>query len=51
MAQSDLVVYTAAIPINDPEFLYAKENNIKMMERSEFLGELTKSYKDRKSVV
>lgn len=46
MAQSDLVVYTAAIPINDPEFLYAKENNIKMMERSEFLGELTKSYKE-----
>ncbi len=46
MTEADLVVYTAAIPKNDPEFLYAKEKNIKMMERSEFLGELTKEYKE-----
>lgn len=44
--QADLIVYTAAIPKTDEEYLYAKENNKKMMERSEFLGEITKCYEE-----
>ncbi len=43
---TDLVVYTAAIPTSDEEFVYAKEKNKKMMERSEFLGEITKCYQE-----
>ena len=39
-----LVIYTAAIPQNNPELLYAKELGIPLMERSEFVGELTKLY-------
>lgn len=39
-----LVVYTAAINKNNPELVHAKELNIPMMERSEFLGEITKLY-------
>jgi len=42
----DLVVYTAAIPENDPEKIAAKENHIPMMERSEFLGLITKCYQE-----
>ncbi len=44
--EADLVVYTAAIPSNDEEFVYAKEKKIQMMERSEFLGEITKCYQE-----
>jgi len=40
----DLVVYTAAISKDNPELLKAKELGIKIMERAEFLGELTKLY-------
>lgn len=43
---ADLVVYTAAIPEEDEEFVYAKEHNKRMMERSEFLGEITKCYEE-----
>lgn len=43
---TDLVVYTAAIPKTDEEFCYAKEKNKQMMERSEFLGHLTKCYQE-----
>lgn len=42
----DLVVYTAAISNDNPELIHAKELNIPMMERGEFLGELTKLFKD-----
>lgn len=38
------VVYTAAISLDNPELTRAKELNIPMMERSEFLGEITKLY-------
>ncbi|NFH90155.1 UDP-N-acetylmuramate--L-alanine ligase [Clostridium botulinum] len=41
----DLVVYTAAIPENNPEFIYAKENNIDLMNRAEFLGNIMKGHK------
>lgn len=44
--KTDLVVYTAAIPKTDEEFQYAKSIGKQMMERSEFLGELTKCYQE-----
>ncbi|MPW24979.1 UDP-N-acetylmuramate--L-alanine ligase [Alkalibaculum sp. M08DMB] len=40
----DLVIYTAAINKNNPEMLKAKELNIPLMERSDFLGALTKDF-------
>ncbi|SFC67307.1 UDP-N-acetylmuramate--L-alanine ligase [Clostridium uliginosum] len=41
----DLVVYTAAIPANNPEIIYAKEQNIDLMDRAEFLGKIMKGHK------
>lgn len=43
---ADLVVYTAAVKKDNPELLQAHESNIPSMERSEFLGELTKLYSE-----
>ncbi|WP_027632549.1 UDP-N-acetylmuramate--L-alanine ligase [Clostridium hydrogeniformans] len=40
-----LVVYTAAIPSDNPELIYAKENNIHLMDRAEFLGLIMKGHK------
>lgn len=40
----DFIVYTAAIKEDNPEMVAAKKKNIKMMERGEFLGELTKLF-------
>ena len=34
----DLLVYTAAISDNNPELVYARENDIPMMERAVLLG-------------
>jgi len=42
----DLVVYTAAVKMDNPEIVHAKELNIPIMERGLFLGELTKLFKD-----
>ena len=42
---ADLVVYTAAISKNNPELVKARENNIKMMDRAEFLGNIMRGYK------
>ena len=42
----DLVVYTAAVKEDNPERMRAKELCIPTMERGEFLGELTKLFKD-----
>ena len=42
---ADLIVYSAAIKDTDPEMLLAKENNIKLVGRGEFVGWLTKLYK------
>ena len=42
----DLVVYTAAIKQNNPELVKARELNIPTVERGEFLGEITKLFKD-----
>ncbi len=40
----DLVVYTAAIHPDNPEFIRCKELNLPMMSRAEFLGLLMKNY-------
>ncbi|MGL4572951.1 MAG: UDP-N-acetylmuramate--L-alanine ligase [Clostridium sp.] len=41
----DLVVYTAAIPQDNPEIVEAKDNNIQLMDRAEFLGLIMKGHK------
>ena len=41
----DLVVYTAAISSENPEYLKAKELNITLMDRAEFLGHIMKGHK------
>ena len=46
VAGSDLVVYSAAIKQDDPEILEAKRLNIPTIERADFLGEITRCYKD-----
>ena len=43
---ADCVVYTAAIHPDNPEFVHAKELGIPLIERSTFLGELTRCYKN-----
>lgn len=45
-AKADLVVYSAAISENDPEMLLAQENNVPLVGRGEFVGYLTKLYKE-----
>ena len=40
----DFIVYTAAIKDDNPEMIAAREKGIPMMERGEFLGELTKLF-------
>ncbi|MBY6758827.1 UDP-N-acetylmuramate--L-alanine ligase [Clostridium botulinum] len=42
---ADLIVYTAAIASDNPEIIEAKEKNIKLMDRADFLGDLMKGYK------
>ncbi len=42
---AQLVIYTAAASLENPELVYAKENNIEMLSRSEMLGELMKEEK------
>ena len=43
---ADVVVYSAAIKQDDPEMIEAKNLNIPTIERADFLGELTRCYKD-----
>lgn len=42
----DLVVYTAAVKLDNPELVRATELGIPIVERGEFLGEITKLFKD-----
>ncbi len=42
----DLVVYTAAIKQDNPELVRARELDIPTVERGDFLGEITKLFKD-----
>ena len=46
ISKSDLVVYSAAIKQDDPEMLESKRLGIPTIERADFLGELTRCYKD-----
>ena len=46
VAKSDVVVYSAAVKQDDPEMLEAKRLNIETIERANFLGFLTKCFKD-----
>jgi UDP-N-acetylmuramate--alanine ligase len=41
---ADLVVYTCAIGENNVELMEARKRGIKVMERADFLGELSKEY-------
>lgn len=43
---ADCVVYTAAISQDNPELIHAKELGIPVVERSDFLGELTRCYEN-----
>ena len=43
---ADVVVYTAAISQDNPEFVHAKELGIPTIERSTFLGELTRCFEN-----
>ena len=43
---ADCVVYTAAIKPDNPELVHAKELGIPVIERSDFLGELTRCYEN-----
>ncbi len=44
--KADLIIYSAAISEQDPEILIAKKNNIPIVGRGEFVGYLTKMYKE-----
>ena len=44
--KSDVVVYSAAIKKDDPEMIEAQKNNILTIERADFLGEITRCFKD-----
>ena len=44
--RADLVIYSAAVKQDDPEILEAKANNILIVERADFVGLLTRIYKD-----
>lgn len=44
--KANLVVYSAAIKPNDPELVEAKKLKIPVIERGDFLGQITKLYKD-----
>lgn len=46
VANSNIVVYSAAIQQDDPEMLEAKRLQIPIIERADFLGELTRCYQD-----
>ena len=43
---ADCVVYTAAVKKDNPELVHAKELGIPTIERADFLGELTRCYKN-----
>ena len=44
--KANLVVYTAAVKADDPELVQARKFNVPTMERADFLGQITKLYKD-----
>lgn len=46
ITDQDVVVHTAAVKQDNIELITAKAKNIPIIERADFLGELTKCYKD-----
>lgn len=46
ITNQDLIIYTAAIPMDNPELLKARELGIKTLERAQFVGELTNFFKE-----
>lgn len=46
ITNQDLVIYTAAISNDNPELLRAKELGIPTTERADFVGEMTKAFKE-----
>ena len=44
--KADLIIYSAAISDTDPEMIIAKENNIPLIDRGNFVGYLTRLYKE-----
>lgn len=44
--EADLVIYSAAIKENDPELIEARKNKITTIGRADFIGYLTRIYKD-----
>ena len=46
VAKSDVVIYSAAIKQEDPELVKARELGIPTIERSNFLGTITKAFND-----
>lgn len=44
--KADLVIYSAAIKQDDPELVCARERNITIIERADFVGFLTRIYHD-----
>ena len=46
VANSNVVVYSAAIKQDDPELVEARRLNIETIERADFLGKITRCYKD-----
>ena len=44
--KADLIIYSAAISEQDPEMVVAKEYNIPIIGRGQFVGYLTKLYKE-----
>lgn len=41
---AEMIVYTAAIPNDNPELVYAKKNGIRLVYRADYLGEIMKNY-------
>lgn len=46
VGNADVVVYSAAIKQDNPELIEAKNRNIPIIERADFLGELTRCYQN-----
>lgn len=46
LQKADAIIYTAAVKQDDPEMVEAKNRNIPIIERCDFLGELTKAFSD-----
>lgn len=42
---TDVLIYTAAVREDNPELIAAKEKNIPMLTRAQFLGQIMKNYK------